>query len=236
LDRTAPYLSSARSASAMPEGAAIDTDVLLKVAAYRLAAELVAVLEPKGEPMALGLTHLIAGRQLARKRGVRDSAGAASELKALLGMLGRLEPDEAEIALAADLATVAQEQGLPLDSGEAQLTAITLVRGLPLLVTGDKRGLGALHRLMDGDARRADLVGRLACFEQVLLSIAQIIGEHELRSRICAEPEVDGAMRLACSCGRDGWDAAQMHEACGSYVGAIRQVVGDLLVAGSVLA
>ena len=220
----------------MPEGAAIDTDVLLKVAAYRLAAEFVAVVEPWGEPTALGLTHLIVGRQLARRSGVRDAAGAAAELQALLGMLGRLEPDESEIALAADLTTVAQEQGLPLDSGEAQLAAIALVRVLPLLVTGDKRALGALSRLMDGDARRAELVGRVACFEQGLSSISTLTGEHELRSRICAEPGIDGAMRLACSCGRDGWNPAQLHEACDSFVGAVRAEVGDLLVAGSALA
>ena len=220
----------------MPEGAAVDTDVLLKIAAYRLAVELIAVLEPKGEPAALGLTHLIAGRQLARKRTLRDAAGAAAELDALLGMLGRLEPDDDEVTLAADLATVAQEQGLPLDSGEAQLTAITVRRGLPLLVTGDKRALGALAQLVDGKPMHSALVGRLACFEQVLSSIATLTGEHELRSRICAEPEVDGAMRLACSCGRDAWDASQLREACDSSVGAIREYVGGLLVEGSALA
>jgi hypothetical protein len=220
----------------MPEGAAVDTDVMLKIAAYRLAVELVAVLEAKGEPAALGLTHLIARRQLVRKRTLRDTAGAAAELETLLGMLGRLEPDDDEVALAADLATMAQERGLPLDSGEAQLTAIMVRRGLPLLVTGDKRALGALARLADGQTMHSALVGRLACFEQVLSSIATLIGEHELRLRICAEPEVDGAMRLACSCGRDGWDAAQLHEACGSYVRAIRKDVGRLLVEGSALA
>jgi hypothetical protein len=220
----------------MPEGAAIDTDVLLKVAAYRSAAELVAVLEPKGEPAALGLTYLIAGRQLARKRTLRDAAGAAAELGTLLGMLGRLEPDDDEVALAAELASVAQQRGLPLDSGEAQLVAITIRRGLPLLATGDKRALGALARLADGEPMRSALVGRLACFEQVLSSVATLTGEHELRSRVCAEPEVDGAMRLACSCGREGWDAAQLREACDSYVGAIREDVGDLLVEGSALA
>jgi len=220
----------------MPEGAAVDTDVLLKVAAYRLAAELVAVLEPKGKPAALGLTHLIAGRQLARKRTLRDAAGAAAELGTLLGMLGRLEPDDDEVALAADLAAVAQERGLPLDSGEAQLAAITVRRGLPLLVTGDKRALGALARLADGEPMRSALAGRLACFEQALSAIATLTGEHELRSRICAEPEVDGGMRLACSCGCVGWNAAQLHEACDSYVGAIRADVGDLLVEGLALA
>lgn len=220
----------------MVEGAAVDTDVLLKVAAFRLAEELVAVLEPRGTPAVLGLTHLIAGKQLARKRGVRDHEGASVELEALLGMLGRLEPDDNEISTAADLAAGAQERGLPLDAGEAQLSAIMVNRGLPLMITGDKRALGALASLVKDAPMRASLIGRLGCFEQVSASIAALIGEHELRSRVCAEPDIDGAMRLACSCGREEWNPAQLHEACASFICAVRREVGDLLLEGSSLA
>lgn len=220
----------------MPDGAAIDTDVVLKTAAYRLGAELVAVLAPKGLPAVLGLTHVIAGRQIARKRGVRDREGAGEELNRLLANLGRLEPDEAEIGLAADLVAAAQETGLPLDAGEAQLAAIVVLRELPLLVTGDKRALGALAELVGDRPFRSALVGRLACFEQVVGSVAARIGETEVRSRVCTEPDVDGAMRLACSCGRDEWDPAQLHEACASFTGAVRESVGDLLIEDSALA
>ena len=220
----------------MSDGAAVDTDVLLKVAAYRLRAELVAVLKPNGTPAALGLTHLIAGKQLARKQGVRDGPGAMAELQNLLALLGRLEPDDEEIALAADLAAKAQGQGLPLDAGEAQLTAITIMRELPLLVTGDKRALGALASLLVSEPNRVALVGRLACFEQILMSVASLIGEQGLRSRVCVEPDVDGAMRLACSCGHEEWDPVQLRDACHSFVGAVRLKAGDLLVAGSALA
>jgi len=220
----------------MADGAAVDTDVLLKVAAYRLAGELVAVLSQFGEPMALGLTHLIAAKQLARKRVIRDAEGAQAELAVLLGMLGRLEPDDEEIGMAAEFATVAQARGLPLDAGEAQLAAIVIMRSLPLLLTGDKRAICALAELMDGDASRCALVGRLACFEQVLASVAGLVGARGLRDRICAEPDVDASMRLACSCGRGDWDPEQLDEACGSYVGDLRGRAGDLLIAGSALA
>jgi hypothetical protein len=220
----------------MPDGAAIDTDVLLKVSAYRLAAELISALSFAGTPVALGLTHLIAGKQLARKRGLIDGEGAALELQLLLGALGRLEPDDQEIELAADLASLAQERGLPLDSGEAQLVAITTIRGLPLLVTGDKRAIAALATLVEGAPMRVALVGRLACFEQALGSIIRLIGERELRTRVCCEPNVDGVMRLACSCGYQDWDPAQLQDACASFVGALRSSAGDLLVAGLALA
>lgn len=220
----------------MADGAAVDTDVLLKAAAYRLAAELIAVLEPKGRPAALGLTHLIAAKQLARMRGLRDRDGAGGELNTLLAMLGWLEPEDDEIALAADLVAAAQERGLPLDAGEAQLTAIVVRRSLPLLLTGDKRALTALAELVEGEPIRPSLVGRLACLEQVLRSVAELIGGVELRARICAEPDVDGAMRLACSCGRTEWDPSQLHVACASFAAAVKAQVGDLLVDGSLLA
>jgi hypothetical protein len=220
----------------MSEGAAIDTDVLLKASAYRLAAELVATLAAAGKPAALGLTHLIAGRQLARRRGLKDPAGAQAELQALLAMLSKLEPDEGEVDLAADLAAMAQELGVPLDAGEAQLVAITVRRNLPLLVTGDKRAVGAVAAILPDGDQRAPLVGRIACFEQILESVLETVGAMELRSRICAEPDVDGAMRLACSCGRHDWDPAQLTEACGSFIRAVRAVAGDLLRERSLLA
>lgn len=220
----------------MNDGAALDTDILLKVSAYRLAGELIAVLQPHGRPGTLGLTHIIAGRQLARKRGVRDQAGAAAELTSLLARLERLEPDEEEIGLAADLAARAQALSLPLDAGEAQLVAITAMRGLPMMITGDKRALEALASMLTGEADRSPLLSRLVCFEQVIAVLATVVGEETLRDRICAESDVDGAMRLACSCGRTDWDPAQLHEACRSYVGAVAAVVGDLLRPRSLLA
>lgn len=220
----------------MSDGAALDTDVLLKISAYGLSGELMALLAPHGSAGTLGLTHLIAGRQLARKRGVVDRAGAAADLASLLAQLERLEPDDDEIALAAELASIAQTLSLPLDAGEAQLTAIVMSRGLPMMVTGDKRALGALSTMLADDADRPPLRGRLVCFEQVISAITTMIGAVAMRSRICAEPDVDGAMRLACSCGRADWNPAQLEEACDSYVGAIAGATGDLLRSESLLA
>lgn len=221
----------------MTEPVAIDTDVLLKAAAYRLGADLVQVLVPKGPPAALGLTHLIAAKQLQRKRKkLHNLDGAHAELEALLATCQQLEPDETEIALAAALADLALDQDLPLDPGEAQIAAIVANRSLPLMLTGDKRALAALAKLMAASPGRDQFVARLACFEQAVASIAAQIGEMELRSRVCAEPEMDGGMRLACSCDLPVWDPAQLGEACDSFIGAVRKDVGDLLVAGSTLA
>ena len=220
----------------MADGAAVDTDVLLKASAYRLAAHLVSTVEAYGSPGALGLTHLIARRQLRRMPGLRDLDGADLALEALLASLERLEPDDAEVLMSAELTSIAQAKGLPLDSGEAQLAAIALNRRLPLVLTGDKRAIGALACLFDNDEARVGLVGRVACLEQALAAIARRIGENVVRERICSEPDVDGAMRLACSCERPDWNPEQLHEACGSFVRAVRAVAGDLLAEDSALA
>ena len=214
----------------MTEPVVVDTDVLLKAAAYRVAEEFVQVIARTGPPAVLGLTHLIAERQLSRKRSLRGKESAAAELGDLLGMCETLEPDEREIQIAADLAELAQSMSLPLDTGEAQLAAILANRALPLMVTGDKRALGALSQLLADAAARAPFVGRLACFEQVMRAIAALVGENEVRNRVCAEPDMDGAMRLACSCGTHVWDPAQLHEACVSFIGQVRRESGDLLI------
>lgn len=214
----------------MSEHVAVDTDVILKVAGYQVGDVAVAVLERSAPPAALGLTHLIAQKQLAKRRGVQNLEAALNALSALLARLGTLEPSDDESILAAELVAKAQEEDLPLDTGEAQLAAIVLTRAFPLLVTGDKRALGALAALFPDGEHRELLRGRMMCFEQLIDALADIIGEAELRERICREPELDTAMRLACSCGREGWNPVQLREACRSFVEAVQQIAGDLLV------
>lgn len=221
----------------MTEAVAVDTDVLLKIAAYRLSTEFLRAVAVKGSPALLGLTHIIAEKQLRRRsRRLHDADLAMGELRSLLEACGQLEPDDNEVRIAAALADVAQDRGLPLDPGEAQLAAIVANRSLPMLVTGDKRAIAALSQLIEGMADRDAFVGRLACLEQIILAIAELIGDVAVRERICAEPEVDGAMRLACSCGRAAWDPAQLREACASFIRALRTEVGDLLAGESALA
>ncbi|MFA7587865.1 MAG: hypothetical protein WCY11_17005 [Novosphingobium sp.] len=221
----------------MAEPVAVDTDVLLKVAAYRMANEFVDSIAGKGPPSILGLTHIIAGKQLMRRRKqLRDVGRAVSELDTLLGICERLEPEDEEIRIAAEFAGMAQDRGLPLDPGEAQLAAIVASRALPLMVTGDKRAISALCQLVEDTPIREVFVGKLACFEQIISAVAGLIGEVAVRERICSEPEMDGAMRLACSCDRAVWDPVQLSEACSSFVGAVRTEVGDLLAGDSAFA
>lgn len=214
---------------------AIDTDVVLKLSAYRLADALRPAMGPDGLPFVLGLTALIAPRQLSRLKGLVDRSGALDELSRLIAGLGRLEPSEDEILMAATLTSQAQLIDLPLDPGEAQLVAILRSRSIDRLVTGDKKAIQALAHLLDEETMNA-LAGRFLCFEQLLATVATQQNPEALRVKVCHEPAIDTAMRLAFSCGRQDWVPETFHEACRSYVADLNATAGGLLGEPSALA
>lgn len=221
--------------SAMAEGAGIDTDVILKCAAWGLGDELVMTLEHLGDPGVLGVVHLIAERQLRRMK-LRNREAAKAHLAVLLGRFAALEPNEDEVALAGELAGVAQRLDLPFDIGEAQLAAISILRPLPLLVTGDKRAIAALPLVLKGSTGMEALASRVACLEQVLQAIAIDMGPAALRERVCTEPAADGALALACSCTNPQWSTNQLDEALSSFIDALRRASNGLLTKGSLFA
>jgi len=214
---------------------ALDTDVLLKAAAFRLSAELCSLLAPIGPPAILGLTHLIAAKQLNRISRIADKERARVELEKALALLGQLEPDDDEIALAAEISAAAQIRGLPLDSGEAQLMAILIHQELPLVVTGDKRALTSLSVLIRDGAVQGIATGRLVCFEQIIARLGELMDVGELRAKVCAEPGADGAMSIIFCCGRETWDSSQFTEGCASYIRHLREEIGGLLADDSTL-
>ena len=99
-------------------GSVLDTDVLLKVAAFRLGNELLGILRGRGGIGVLKVAHLIAASQLRKNPRIRARDDAQRELQSMLENLTALEPDNAEIEIAAELAEAALLQGLPLDAGD----------------------------------------------------------------------------------------------------------------------
>lgn len=219
----------------MDDGPGVDTDIILKCAAWGLGVELTAALARLGPPGVLGVVKLIAPRQLRRMR-LRDPVRAASLLSDLLEGLAEVEPSPEEVALAAELAGEAQRLDLQLDAGEAQLAAIAILRPLPLLVTGDKRAIAALPLVLEEPAGDQALVGRVACLEQIVQAITRKLGPTETRRRVCGEPAADGALGLACSCGSAAWRSADLEEAMASFVAAVKRTAPDLLAPDLLLA
>ena len=217
----------------MSEGPCLDTDIVLKCAAWNLEGELLGILSANGKPATLGLVHLIAARQMSRLR-LNDREAGGRNLDILLSQLECLEPDQQEAELAAEIVEVAQVRNLPIDPGEAQLFAIAANRCIPLLLTGDKRAIRAMSEINEDQGLA--LEDRLVCLEQAIRAIVAATQPLTVRDKICAEPEVDGAMRLICSCGRQDWDPGQLDEGLESFIAEIRRGAGPLLHDGSLLA
>lgn len=228
-----PRSSRESSVSTMSEGPCLDTDIVLKCAAWNLEGELLGILSANGKPATLGLVHLIAAKQMSRLR-LNDREAGGRNLDILLSQLECLEPDQQEAELAAEIVEVAQVRNLPIDPGEAQLFAIASNRCIPLLLTGDKRAIRAMSEINEDQGLA--LKDRLVCLEQAIRAIAAATQPLTVRDKICAEPEVDGAMRLVCSCGHQDWDPGQLDEGLESFIAEIRRGAGPLLHGGSLLA
>lgn len=176
---------------------AVDNDVVLKAACFRLGNEF--------WPQETGLGVLGAAKYVLAKAVTGKNLSGGSEalglaLREFFERTVTLEPTEAEIAFAADLVLLAQQNDLDFDTGEAQLTAIVIRRALAFLETGDKRAIRALEDLLDFEPRLAPLRGRVRCIEQ--LAAAALVGDalRRVRTGICAEPALDKSLSICFAC------------------------------------
>lgn len=180
----------------MPERVLLDNDVVLKVACYALADETVAATTIDDIPPAmLGVGRFVVRGRLARAPNIADRARATAAFELMLSGMSLIEPDDAEMAAAADLEAEANRRDLELDGGESQLLAMLANRACKLLITGDKRAIAAMAIVAFGIAG-----SRIACLEQLMAHIVTGIGAAATRSRVCAEAQVDRAITACFGC------------------------------------
>ena len=178
----------------MPERVLLDNDVVLKVACYALVEETVAAATIDDIPPAmLGVGRFVVRGRLARAPKIADRARATAAFERMLAAMSLVEPDDAEMAAAADLEAEANRLDLELDGGESQLLAILANRACKLLITGDKRAIAAMATV--GVAG-----GRVACLEQLMAHIVTGTGAAVARARVCAEAQVDRAITACFGC------------------------------------
>lgn len=211
--------------------AALDNDVILKGASYGLLSDLLAALpESPHKHGVLGAARFMLPKKLERK-SVTQMERALADLQVALNAFEVLEPDKAEQRLAAELQFNAQQAGLALDAGEAQLTAMVVNRGLRHLLTGDKRAIFALAStpLPDG-INREQLVRKIICFEQAMLLLLDHLDAANVRALICAERDVDVQLRICFSCSSPEVEETSWREGLRSAIEDIRAGCPDLLV------
>ena len=212
----------------MAEPCLLDNDVILKTAAYGLNEVVLDHLTVAGEvPAVLGVARFVVKKRAKFARFL-NSDRVASQVGDFLARVAFVEPTDDEIQLAADLEAAARDLSGSLDVGEAQLLAILLTRASPALITGDKRAIEAVAALGVGD-----IAARVACLEQLFVSLASIRDTEGLRRQVCAEPSADQALSNCFACrslettelGQEGLILALQ-----SYVEDLRRSSGNLLM------
>lgn len=214
----------------MPKGVLLDNDVILKTCCYAIAGDVLICLEEIGEVSLLGAAHFVLAARIMKASNIANKETARTELSTFLRATAVLEPNDAEVALAADLETEALARGIMLDSGESLLTAMLLSRDSALMITGDKRAIAAIEVVSHALDKAKDATGRIACLEQLLMTLLIRCTPVSVRERICREPAVDRALSIcfACSSGRFTMEA--IAEGLGSYIGNLRSQAPTVLV------
>ena len=210
--------------------ALVDNDVILKLCCYGRHGDLAGALGGAGAAM-LGVGRYALRDRVRRTSRIRGRGRIAAALEEAFASLELAQPDEHEIALAAEMEEEATRRSLELDAGESQLLAMLLHRAAPLLLTGDKRAVIAMHGLGVGDAD-----GRIACLEQLMSTLLTMLGAALLRTAVCAESEADRAVTACFACAAAGVADADVRAGLSSYVGHLRRASGTTLLAGEDLA
>lgn len=210
----------------MTESVLLDNDVILKVCAYRRHAEILAITSISDIPPAiLGIARFTLRSRLTDKSGLTDPDGAMAALQELLDKIILVEPSMEEIELASELEEMATAKSYEFDTGESQLVAVLIRRGAPLLVTGDKRAIVAINGIGVAEAEE-----RIACLEQLIAEMLNMVPHSDIRRNVCAEPTADKALTACFACSADAVEADDILIGLNSYIGHLRKGSGSTLV------
>lgn len=210
--------------------AVMDNDVLYKGACYGLLSEILESLNPESKRVGvLGTARFVVASRITRAKLAKDANSALEDLSQFLVSSMVLDPTDSEQRLAAEFEVAAQIRGLALDTGESQLCAIVLVRAIPLFVTGDKRAIEGIERLLDDEPRLLELGGKVRCLEQVILVVLARGNPEAIWASVCAELAVDKALTFAFGCSQSELRLDSVLEGLASYINAVRAVAPRVL-------
>jgi hypothetical protein len=206
--------------------AAIDNDVLLKAVSYDLVEELLPSLDTLA---CLGSARFVLTKWLRRRLEPADSITALGRLTSTLAGIDVIEPTREEQEMAADLEYLAQLNALSLDSGESQLCAIVVTRSFEFLLTGDKRAVVAIERLLALDARLLGLLHKVRCLEHLVVQAIERYGHDQLRVAVCGHPDVDKVLSIVFSCASGISTKSHTPQGLASYLVDLRVYAGRVM-------
>jgi hypothetical protein len=215
----------------MSTDVAVDNDVLHKLVMYDLLAAAQEALCTSGVPAVLGAARYVVGGLLERAEA-GASADAVRAFKEFLDVAEELEPTDAELTLALELEERAQAAGAEVDGGESQLLAMATVRGIRMIATGDKRAIVGVESMRTSVAWLRDLDHRIACLEQVLTTLLDVLGVEDCRARVCSAKHVDKALNSCFACNGGRPDEEGVRAGLSSYVQHLRSRAPNVLKPG----
>lgn len=202
--------------------ALIDNDVIFKGASYGFLRELISPLCAANQVGVLGAAWFVVSKKISKSSLRKDSGNVLNDLGEFMRSVEVLEPTETEQSMAAEFELAAQRVAVSLDTGESQLCAVLIARTLPSLVTGDKRAITAIDRLMNNDARLDYLSGRIWCIEQLVLIMLSSGKGAKLREAICGEPSIDMTLSICFSCRSESGNDENAKQGLESYIADLR--------------
>jgi hypothetical protein len=178
-----------------------DADVLIKGACYDVLRKIADHLALESSITILGASRYTVPHHLERDSRISNHAAAIARWEDFLRSAREIEPTSEELALATEIEEAAAAGHLSVDVGESQLAAIAILRGsADLLLTGDKRAIRSLERLLEAISGLSRLAHRVGCLEQIIASLLNTTGVEEMAEGICSEAEVDVALATCFSC------------------------------------
>lgn len=212
----------------MQRSVLLDNDVILKACCYRLGEEALACTALEhAPPSALGVARFVLRDRIARSQQLSDREEASKALAAFMESIRFIEPTDEEAELAAEFEAEAQARALEFDTGESQLFAVLLRRQMPLLVTGDKRAIGAMEQIAPN---KSNATACIACIEQLIAAMVARFDIGALRIRICREPYTDRAISNCFSCSTTEASEVSIREGLRSYTNDVRKSAPTMLL------
>ena len=209
----------------------VDNDVLFKAACYGFLRELIATVTLVEQVGVLGAAWFVISKKITKTGLKKSGEDVLHDLRDFLDGVETVEPTEAEQSMAAEFELAAQRLAVSLDPGESQLCAVLICRTMRLLITGDKRAIVAIDRLIQVDHRLAYLSGRVWCIEQLVLIMLSDGKVASVRKAICDESSVDITLAICFSCTSAKTDEAQVRAGLESYVKDLRSKAPKVLAA-----
>lgn len=209
--------------------AAVDNDVLIKLASYKLMADGLDVLGGPAAVGILGAARFVVPSAITRHRGIADKDAAMAQWSAVETTVEALEPTASEAAFAAEIEELATRTGRNLDPGESQLCAMAIERAFNHLATGDKRAVMAAESMLADVAKLKELAGKIVCMEQLAVALLARIGSDAIRDAVCSEPGVDRALTACLGCASRAEESSVDTTGFESYIADLRRRAPTLL-------